>query len=77
VQTALDELINTGEQTVVVVAHRLSTIKNADLILCLNKGEIIEQGRHDELIEKQGLYMKLVSRQLVSDELKSDLEKDN
>jgi ATP-binding cassette subfamily B protein len=51
-------------RTVVVVAHRLSTVKNADQIIVLEKGEIIEQGTHTELAAKKGAYYKLVKNQL-------------
>ena len=46
--------------TVVVIAHRLSTIKNADKILVFDKGNVVEEGNHDELLEKNGVYAKLV-----------------
>ncbi len=51
-------------KTVVVVAHRLSTVKNADQIVVLEKGEIVERGKHDELIGKKGKYYELVKNQL-------------
>ena len=51
-------------KTVVVVAHRLSTVKNADQIVVLEKGEIVERGTHDELIGKKGKYFELVKNQL-------------
>jgi len=51
-------------KTVVVVAHRLSTVKNADNIIVLNKGSIVEQGKHEELITKRGYYYELVKNQL-------------
>ena len=50
-------------RTSIVIAHRLSTIQNADIIVVLNKGEIVEQGKHDELIAKKGVYQKLVDMQ--------------
>ena len=64
VQQAIDELIKLGQQTVIVVAHRLSTIKDADLICVLEKGNIVEKGTHDELLQKDGMYKSLVRRQL-------------
>ncbi len=51
-------------RTVVVVAHRLSTVKNADQIIVLNRGEIVESGTHDDLVYKQGYYYSLVKNQL-------------
>ena len=49
----------TDGKTSFIVAHRLSTIRNSDLILVMNNGSIVEQGTHEELIEKQGFYEKL------------------
>ncbi len=51
-------------KTVVVVAHRLSTVKKADQIVVLEKGSLVEQGTHQELVEKQGAYFHLVKNQL-------------
>ena len=45
--------------TVFVIAHRLSTVRNSDAIMVLEKGEIIERGNHEQLIEQQGTYYKL------------------
>ena len=51
-------------KTVVVVAHRLSTVQNADNIIVLEKGKVIEEGRHAELTAKRGAYYELVKNQL-------------
>jgi ATP-binding cassette subfamily B protein len=51
-------------RTVIVVAHRLSTVKNADQIIVLYKGEIIETGTHESLTLKRGEYFDLVKNQL-------------
>jgi subfamily B ATP-binding cassette protein HlyB/CyaB len=51
-------------RTAVVIAHRLSTIMRADKILVLYEGKIVEQGRHDELVESRGMYYELVQKQL-------------
>lgn len=50
-------------RTSFVIAHRLSTIRNADLILCMDKGDIVEQGTHDELMAKDGFYASLYNSQ--------------
>ena len=50
-------------RTSIVIAHRLSTIQNADVIVVMNKGEIVEQGTHNELLAKNGNYRKLVDMQ--------------
>ena len=49
----------TKGRTSFVIAHRLQTIKDADLILVMNKGNIVEQGRHEELLAKKGFYADL------------------
>lgn len=51
-------------KTVFVVAHRLSTVKNADIILVMNNGSIIEEGTHSSLVNKRGFYYKLIKNQL-------------
>ncbi len=61
VQVAMDKL--TKGKTSFIIAHRLSTIKNADLILVMNKGNIIESGNHEELMNKNGFYAKLYNSQ--------------
>ncbi len=61
VQKAMDKL--TEGRTSFIIAHRLSTIKNADLILVMNEGNIIEQGNHEELLEKDGFYAELYNSQ--------------
>ena len=61
VQEALDSLVS--GRTVFVIAHRLSTVRNADRIVVLDKGMIVEEGRHEELLEKRGLYKRLYDAQ--------------
>ena len=61
VQDALENMMK--NRTSIVIAHRLSTIQNADLIVVMQKGEIVEQGTHTELLTKQGVYKKLVEMQ--------------
>eukprot|EP00486_Rosalina_sp_Unknown_P010498 CAMPEP_0201579178 /NCGR_PEP_ID=MMETSP0190_2-20130828/26568_1 /ASSEMBLY_ACC=CAM_ASM_000263 /TAXON_ID=37353 /ORGANISM="Rosalina sp." /LENGTH=327 /DNA_ID=CAMNT_0048013299 /DNA_START=1993 /DNA_END=2976 /DNA_ORIENTATION=+ len=64
VQAALDIAIKDQESTVLLIAHRLSTVIDADQIVVIDDGTVIECGTHLELIEKNGLYAKLVDRQL-------------
>ena len=61
IQSAIDTIIS--GRTSLVVAHRLSTIRNADLILVVRDGKIIEQGNHEQLLEKKGHYYNLYTRQ--------------
>lgn len=61
IQDALHELLK--DRTALIIAHRLSTIKNADRILVIHKGEIWEQGTHDELLAQAGLYARLYDSQ--------------
>ena len=61
VQKAMDKL--TEGRTSFIIAHRLSTIRNADLILVMKDGNIVEQGSHDELLEKNGFYASLYNAQ--------------
>lgn len=68
VQEALDRLM--VGRTSFVIAHRLSTIKNADKIMVLEKGQLVEQGTHDELMAKDGLYAHLYKIQYRSKEAK-------
>ena len=61
VQDALENMMR--NRTSVVIAHRLSTIQNADKIVVLSKGKIVEQGHHQELLDKKGIYHSLVEMQ--------------
>ncbi|MDE6401303.1 MAG: ABC transporter ATP-binding protein/permease, partial [Clostridiales bacterium] len=61
IQQAMDKL--TEGRTSFVIAHRLSTIKNADVIMVLKDGDIIEQGNHEQLLEKKGFYAELYNAQ--------------
>ena len=54
-------------RTTIVVAHRLSTIRNADLIVALDQGEVAERGTHDQLMEAKGIYYTLVTMQVSGD----------
>ena len=64
VQSAIDNIVKEKGVTTIIIAHRLSIIKNTDYILFMDKGQIIKQGTHKELTELNGEYRKLVQRQL-------------
>ena len=64
VQEAVERLMNT--RTTIAIAHRLSTIKNADEICVLYEGEIVERGKHEELLEKNGYYKRMNDMQSLS-----------
>ena len=65
VQSAIDNVIKLRHITTIIIAHRLCTVKNADLIIFLSNGKVVEKGTHKELIELDGEYKKLVKRQLI------------
>jgi len=73
VQQALDSA--SRNRTTIVIAHKLATVRNADNIVVMSKGKIMEQGRHEELVALDGLYAKLVHAQDLSpSEAKGDVE---
>ena len=63
VQKALDNLMN--KKTSIIIAHRLSTVQNADRIIVIDKGLIVEQGTHKQLLAKKGLYSNLYKTELI------------
>jgi ATP-binding cassette subfamily B multidrug efflux pump len=64
IQKAMDKLME--GRTSFIIAHRLSTIRNADLILVMNEGDIVESGKHEELLERNGFYAELYNSQFES-----------
>ena len=62
INEALDEARK--DRTVVMIAHRLSTVRTADRIACIDFGQVVETGTHEELINKQSVYYNLVKAQL-------------
>ena len=62
VRDALDRLME--GRTTVVIAHRLSTIRNVDNILVLEQGQVVEQGTHEQLLSRGGMYAQLVAAQM-------------
>ena len=61
IQDSMDQLRK--GRTAFTIAHRLSTIRNADIIIVLDKGDVVEVGNHEQLMEKQGFYYKLYNSQ--------------
>mgnify|MGYP000254881877 CR=1 FL=1 len=66
IQKAMEDLMK--DRTSFVIAHRLSTIRNADLILVMKDGDIVEQGRHEELLAAHGFYASLYQSQFANGE---------
>jgi ATP-binding cassette subfamily B protein len=62
IMASMDDILQ--GRTAVIIAHRLSTIMRADKILVLYEGKVVEQGRHEELVERRGMYYELVQKQL-------------
>ncbi|MDD5370489.1 MAG: ABC transporter ATP-binding protein [Anaerolineaceae bacterium] len=63
IQKAMDTLMNAKRRTSFIIAHRLSTIRDADLILVMRDGDIVEQGKHEELLARGGFYAELYNSQ--------------
>ena len=65
--TNLKEIMK--NKTSIIISHRVSSVKNADSIIVLDQGEIVELGHHDDLMAKQGVYFELYKMQLLEDEI--------
>jgi ATP-binding cassette subfamily B protein len=68
IKEALDQLMRAGHRTALVIAQRISTVRDADLILVLNQGKIVAQGTHDELTQTSELYNEILGSQLQRDD---------
>ena len=68
VQAALDSAMqrHTGQRTTLVIAHRLATVQNADRIIVMEQGRIVEQGRHAQLLALNGVYARLAALQFTA-----------
>lgn len=71
VQQALNDIVQ--EHTVLVIAHRLSTVERADNIIVIDQGTVVDQGTHTQLMARKGLYFKLVQRQVLGIETGEDI----
>jgi ATP-binding cassette subfamily B protein len=58
------------DRTSIIISHRISTVKDADIIFVLEDGKIAEEGKHNELVELNGIYAELHNKQLLEEELK-------
>ena len=70
VQEALNR--NLADRTVIIIAHRLSTIEKANKILVVEKGHLVEQGTHSELMKKGGIFARLMEKQLLGNGKEND-----
>jgi len=68
-QDAIETITKSKKITTIIIAHRLSTVKNADVIMFVKKGQIVETGTHEELLERNGEYLTLVRNQLIKTNL--------
>jgi ABC-type multidrug transport system fused ATPase/permease subunit len=67
VHRALDKLM--AKRTTLIIAHRLSTVREADLIVVMNSGRIVEQGNHTDLLALNGMYAHLIARQMTAGQM--------
>jgi ATP-binding cassette subfamily B protein len=65
--------MNTNDSSTILIAHRLSTLQNADHIIVLDEGKIIQSGNHEQLVTKNGLYKDLYEKQQLEDILSKEV----
>jgi len=70
-EQAIEQNLRSLPCTQIIIAHRLSTIRNADVILVIDQGMIVERGSHQELLQRNGYYARLIQSQLASGEIKA------
>jgi ATP-binding cassette, subfamily B, bacterial len=71
-ETLIDQNLRHLSCTQIIIAHRLSTVRNADVILVLEQGGIVERGSHDELMKQNGYYAQLIQHQLTNGEMRDE-----
>ena len=67
----MDDMRETNSKTILMISHQLSVAASCDRILVMDKGEIIQEGNHKDLVKERGLYQKLWERELASNIVKS------
>jgi len=66
-------LQNSGlERTIIVISHRLKAVLDSDMIYVMHDGEIVESGKHDDLLKNNGLYRKMYDRQMLEEKLEGE-----